>query len=661
MAEDDRQARELATALGSQYEVVRLLGRGGMGTVYLAREPFLDREVAVKVLPAELASGDARERFLREARTAARLSHPHIVPLHTFGQSGDLLFYVMGYVDGEPLEARLRRVGKLPPDAARRIIDELSDALDYAHRMGVVHRDVKPDNVLLDRHTGRAMLTDFGIAKQRAETRTLTQAGMVVGTPHYMSPEQAAGANDVDGRSDIYALGVIAYRMLTGQLPFQGDTMQQVLSQHAVAVPVAPSKTDQTIPLELDRVVMRALAKVPGDRWPTAAMIRQTLATDSDEALPEELRAIAGMGVRLALLAFAGAEIEFILNISGALPKPFPIAGLAITWLAVQAAGLLGWIVPVRRWGWRATLRHYFRQPSWWTTWWPKPLRRAGDVFDRLPRLARAMRNWGGVSVVYFPVFVNALMVGVRPSYMAQHPDALRWGALYIPMVGVALSLGPILWFGTKLGRWASEHQLSRTDASRLVSEPTFGSRFWSRPDIAALLADPESSSLAQGNVIAELDRIAKMEKASPHADVYRQALDAARQLQEAITATEEELAQLFRDANPAERERIKQSLDALGPTATGELVAKQHMRELLRQQLALFEQLDARKDEVRWRRDHLDEQLRALGLHVARLRAEEANAARAVTLTEHIRDVCSSLETRAAAIRETERVIART
>ena len=661
MTEDDRQARELAAALGSQYEVIRRLGRGGMGAVYLAREPFLDREVAVKVLPAELASGDARERFLREARTAARLSHPHIVPLHTFGQSGDLLFYVMGYVDGEPLEARLRRVGKLPPDEARRIIDELSDALDYAHRMGVVHRDVKPDNVLLDRHTGRAMLTDFGIAKQRAETRTLTQAGMVVGTPHYMSPEQAAGANDVDGRSDIYALGVIAYRMLTGQLPFQGDTMQQVLSQHAVAVPVAPSKTDQTIPLELDRVVMRALAKDPADRWATAAMIRQTLATDSDEALPEELRAIAGMGVRLALLAFAAVEFEFILNITGALPKPFPIAGLVITWLAVQSAGLLGWIVPVRRWGWRATFRHYFRQPSWWTTWWPHSLRRAGDVFDRLPRLARAMRNWGAISIVYFPIFVNTLMVVVRPSYMAQHPEALRWGGLYVPMVGVALSLGPILWFGTKLNRWARAHQLSRTDMSRLVSEPTFGSRFWNRPDIAALLADPESASRAQGNVIAQLDGIAKMEKASPHADVYRQALDAARQLQEAITANEEELAQLFRDANPAEQERIKQSLDALGPSATGELVAKQHMRELLRQQLALFEQLDARKEEVRWRRDRLDEQLRALGLHVARLRAEEANAARAVTLTEHIRDVCSSLETRAAAIRETERVIART
>src|SRR3954468_14597243 len=319
LLEQDPQAAHLSAALGSQYEVVRLLGRGGMGVVYLAREPFLDREVAVKVLPADLASGNARDRFLREARTAARLSHPHIVPLHTFGQSGDVLFYVMGYVEGESLEAKLRRVGRMPADQARRVIDEISDTLQYAHSMGVVHRDLKPDNILLDRHTGRALLTDFGIAKQRADTATLTRTGMIVGTPHYMSPEQAAGGDGIDGRTDIYALGVIAYRMLTGHLPFRGTSMQEILSQHAVATPIAPSKTDETIPLELDRVVMRALAKDPADRWPTAAMIRQTLATDSDEALPDELRAIAGLGVRLALLAFAAVEFEFVVNMTGVL------------------------------------------------------------------------------------------------------------------------------------------------------------------------------------------------------------------------------------------------------------------------------------------------------------------------------------------------------
>ena len=662
MVDGDLQARELAAALGSQYEVIRLLGRGGMGAVYLAREPFLDREVAVKVLPAELASGDARERFLREARTAARLSHPHIVPLHTFGQCGDLLFYVMGYVDGEPLEARLQRMGRLPHDEARRIIDELSDALHYAHQMGVVHRDVKPDNVLIDRHTGRALLTDFGIAKQRAETATLTRTGMIVGTPHYMSPEQAAGVADIDGRSDIYALGVIAYRMLTGHLPFQGSSLREVLSQHAVAIPIAPSKTDETIPLELDQVVMRSLAKDPAERWQTAAHIRQTLAADSDEAMPDELRSITGMGVRLAIAGFAAAEIEILLNLFGALDKPFPPAGIVITFLAVQLPGLLGWIKPVRKWGWRATLSAYFRQPSWWKGWWPKSCRRPGDVFDRLPRPIRLMRSVDVFSTAITPVFLNFFVYAMRPSYMIAHPAGARWAGIYVPLMIVAGTMTSMFWLNRGARALIRERQLSRTDAGRLLTEPTAGSRFWSRPDVASLLAGPEAATPARReSVLTELTRVAESEKGSPHADVYRQAVDAARQLQDAIAASEVELAQLLRDANPAERQRIRESLDALGAPTAGEMAAKEDMRRLLRQQLALFEQIDARRIEVRSRRDRLAEQLRALGLHVAHLRAEAANAARVTTLTEHIRAVSDSLGNRAAAIREVERVMTRT
>jgi hypothetical protein len=662
MIANDTQARELAAALGSQYEVVRLLGRGGMGAVYLAREPFLDREVAVKVLPADLASGEARERFLREARTAARLSHPHIVPLHTFGQSGDLLFYVMGYVDGEPLEARLRRVGKLQPDEARRIIDELSDALHYAHQMGVVHRDVKPDNVLLDRHTGRALLTDFGIAKQRADTATLTRTGMIVGTPYYMSPEQAAGTSDIDGRSDIYALGVIAYRMLTGHLPFQGGSLQEVLSQHAVAMPIAPSKTDVAIPLELDRVVMRALAKNPDERWQTAAQIRQSLSTDSDEAMPDELRGIGGMGVRLAVAASAAVELEILSRLFGVFDRPFTVRGMLITWLVIQAAGLFGWILPLRRWGWRVTVRSYFRQPSWWKAWWPKPLRRPGDVYDRLPGLVRSMRNIGGLMVAASPLVLNFFIFAMRPSYMMTHPTIYRWAGLYVPLIVIGGALIPTFWGVRRVSRLAREHRLTRTDMNRLMDEPTFGSRFWERPDIAGVLSESRpNAGVPHEGVVMEITRIAQIGKASPHGDVYRQAIEAARQLEEAIAANEEELAQLMRDANPAEHRRIQESLEALGATVVGELAAKEHMRALLRQQLALFQQIDARREEVRGRRDRLAEQLRTLGLHVARLRAEEANASRAITLTEHIRDVCNSLGNRAAAIREAEQLIPRT
>src|ERR1051325_9187595 len=235
--ETDLQRTQLERAVGSQYEIVRLLGAGGMGSVYLARERLLERQVAIKVLRRELVNADGQERFIREARTAARLTHPHIVPMYSFGQADDTLYYVMGYVDGESLEQRLKRLQKLEPGEARRVLAELASALEYAHGNGVVHRDIKPDNVMLERGTSRAILTDFGIAKISAAGTQITRTGMIVGTPLYMSPEQAAGDRDVDGRSDLYSLGVIGYRMLSGRVPFEGDTIQEVFVRQAANNP----------------------------------------------------------------------------------------------------------------------------------------------------------------------------------------------------------------------------------------------------------------------------------------------------------------------------------------------------------------------------------------------------------------------------------------
>ncbi len=192
MSPTDPLRAALERALGAHYEIVRLLGRGGMGAVYLARERALERTVAIKVLPPEVAvSAEAQERFRREARTAAKLTHPNIVPLHTFGEVEGMMYFVMGYVRGESLADRMRRYEKLPPDDARRILSAIADALDYAHRQGVVHRDIKPDNILLEQESGRPMLTDFGIAKAAASGETLTELGTAIGTPHYMSPEQS--------------------------------------------------------------------------------------------------------------------------------------------------------------------------------------------------------------------------------------------------------------------------------------------------------------------------------------------------------------------------------------------------------------------------------------------------------------------------------------
>src|SRR6266850_4489814 len=225
-------APRLSEALGTAFTLEGEIGRGGMGVVYRARDEKLKRRVAIKVLPPELAfQSDIRARFSREAETAARLSHPHIVPIHTVGEGNGVAYIIMGYVDGESLGARLKRRGQLPAEEARRIMKETADALSAAHAHAVIHRDIKPDNILLEGTRGRVMVTDFGIAKALSSSSgaTLTGVGVAIGTPAFMSPEQAAGEREIDGRSDLYSLGVVAYQMLTGALPFNAPSVAGIL------------------------------------------------------------------------------------------------------------------------------------------------------------------------------------------------------------------------------------------------------------------------------------------------------------------------------------------------------------------------------------------------------------------------------------------------
>ena len=219
---------DLQVALAGEYSLERELGRGGMGVVYLARDVQLDRHVAIKVLPANLAAQpESRERFLREARTAAGLSHPNIVPIHRVGESGGFVFFVMSYVAGETLGERLRASGALPAASVTRILREVSWALAYAHGHGVVHRDVKPDNILLEEESGRAMVTDFGIARVGSVTLS-TDPGKIMGTAQFMSPEQAT-SESVDGRSDLYSLGIVGYLAASGRLPFEAANVPALL------------------------------------------------------------------------------------------------------------------------------------------------------------------------------------------------------------------------------------------------------------------------------------------------------------------------------------------------------------------------------------------------------------------------------------------------
>lgn len=302
MTQPSDEFLQLQAALAGEYSLQRELGRGGMGVVYLARDVQLDRDVAIKVLPSHLArAAESRERFLREARTAAGLSHPHIVPIHRVGEAGGFVFFVMSFVDGETLGERLRTRGPLPPADAARVLREVAWALAYAHGRGIVHRDVKPDNILMEAGTGRALVTDFGIASGGAAPGPRDDSGMVMGTANFMSPEQAAN-QPADGRSDIYALGVVGYLAVSGRLPFEAPSVPALLVRQATEAPPSVLRAAPGLPAALGAAIDRCLAREPDDRFPDGEALAAALATSPDvrPALPPTLR--AWLGARNPLL-----------------------------------------------------------------------------------------------------------------------------------------------------------------------------------------------------------------------------------------------------------------------------------------------------------------------------------------------------------------------
>ena len=268
----------MSDALSGHYRLDQEIGAGGMATVYLAQDLRHDRRVAVKVLRPELAAVIGAERFLAEIKLTANLQHPHILPLFDSGEADSFLYYVMPFVEGESLRDRLRREKQLPVNEAIRIATEVATALDYAHRHGVVHRDIKPENILL--HDGRALIADFGIAlaASKAGGARMTETGMSLGTPHYMSPEQAMGEREITARSDVYALGCVLYEMLTGDPPFTGSTAQAVVARVVTETPRPLVPQRHTIPPHVEAAVLTALEKLPADRFESAAEFAQALA-----------------------------------------------------------------------------------------------------------------------------------------------------------------------------------------------------------------------------------------------------------------------------------------------------------------------------------------------------------------------------------------------
>src|SRR3990170_9142604 len=268
----------LAVALSDRYVIERELGAGGMATVYLAHDVRHDRKVALKVLRPELSAILGGARFLTEIKTTANLQHPHILGLFDSGEADGLVFYVMPYVEGESLRDRLGREKQLPVEDAVRIACEVAGALDYAHRHGVIHRDIKPENIL--QHDGHVVVADFGIAlavSSAGGATRLTESGMSLGTPHYMSPEQAMGEREITAKSDVYALGCVLYEMVVGEPPFTGPTAQAIVARVMTEEPRSLTLQRHTIPSHVEAAVGQALEKLPADRFASAAEFAEAL------------------------------------------------------------------------------------------------------------------------------------------------------------------------------------------------------------------------------------------------------------------------------------------------------------------------------------------------------------------------------------------------
>lgn len=663
---DDPLRDELAAALGATYELGRLLGRGGMGAVYLARERALDRMVAVKVLPPEISnSEESRERFRREARTAARLTHQNIVPLYTFGETAGLVFYVMGYVRGDSLADRLRTQGRLSAETARDILSELASALDYAHRRGVIHRDIKPDNILIEAETGRALLTDFGIAKATSAGATLTVDGAILGTPLYMSPEQASGERALDGRSDLYSLGVLGYAMLTGKPPFEGSGAQEIIAQHLTREP--PPLVVAGVPDDLALSLRRCLAKDPARRWNSASDLHAALKmADGDEVeLPETLEAARGGGLAVLGTSVAigmGAWYFRLFPPGNEHGVPFWVF---LTGLAALVPAALPWMHRhVRREGLsrESAWRLLFHLPDWMTQVgpWPKLFRRKGDVWHRLPKPVRVARAFLWASYA-------SMLLGLPAQLMYRNSDRWnpepKWIATERQYVGgwstarllfhemafsvtyLTMFMGPLA-LGMLYGR---RRGLSQNDAAKLLFAPTRGTAFWKKAEIQAVLL-PESGVeprvASEPRVALEFHQAVRElagQLPSSQQMLGAEAVAAARQAMDGIAALETQIRTLERDADTAEIARLEQRIANPGDSTSDETSA---MRGLLSSQLELLRRMQGRLEEARARHARLTEALRTLWLQLADLRAAAAqDDVVAADLTGRLRALCNEMQ----------------
>jgi tRNA A-37 threonylcarbamoyl transferase component Bud32 len=501
----------LARALGDDYELRELIGRGGFGSVYRAWDRRLDREVAVKALRHDIfPTRGVLERFEREAKAVARLRHPNILPVYTVGAADSLAFMIMPFIQGENLRSVLERERTLVPREALRIAAQVARALAAAHRLGIVHRDVKPENILLEREDRLALLADFGIAKSPPEgDATLTRPGTILGSLLYMSPEQTNGQGDLSPSADLYSLGVVTYEMLAGRRPYEAANFPQLIFQQVTTTPPGIAGLVPGLSAEASEAIMRALESEPGNRWASAADFAKAL-EDSGAGGPQFVQtglrsqrswldARGPVGFLLALLLYYISIATHVLPATGQVSMAAlglvtgPLIALCQLALAALLVELAWNVVQVSRGtgGWRAAWRAGFEQPSWWQAWYPSSLRHPSSAWDRMPWLVKTLRTILWLDLALVPVALPVLVVIPQMAQLAASVNLLLPMTARLPiafikaveapaMVALGLLLVGIFWLSTtrrvpiaavvrclltwRIDRWTS------TEARRLLT-----------------------------------------------------------------------------------------------------------------------------------------------------------------------------------------------
>jgi serine/threonine protein kinase len=510
----DHLLDRLVVAVGTQYLVDTEIGRGGMAVVYRARDVRLNRRVAIKVLPPELAfNTDVRERFLREAQTSAQLAHPGIVPIYMVDEAEGLVFFVMALVDGETLGERLARERRLPVEQARRILMDVADALAYAHSRGVVHRDIKPDNIMLDRASGRPVVTDFGIARAAAGDSRLTVTGVAIGTPAYMSPEQALGEREIDGRSDIYSLGIIGYHMLAGEPPFKASNTPAMLVKHVSESPRPLEQLRPDAPRELVRAIARALAKKPEERWADGSAFRDALSG---------ARAVPDFVERPAAESFRGATNPWEQHPDAAAPSRGPLQSMPLSSMPPMPP-----MPAMPTWGTKAEWKEWRRDHKRWELERKrreKGMRLGADAIDAARPVEERIASFQRKSIGSVATVASLAIVNVLTS-----PD-FAW--FLIP--GAFMTLG-LLSHAGKL--WADGIPLGR-----LFKRRTLGAG-------AEHMAALPSSRVASGNAALSLAPADVL--AGPHGEAVRRAAADRAAVQETLARLAPEERELIPDVGP--------------------------------------------------------------------------------------------------------------